>query len=118
MAKQIHQTWSSKLVFLLAITGAAVGLGNLWRFPFITGENGGAAFVLIYLGFVFLIGFPIITAEIAIGRMGHLSPIGAVRAIVKRQKLSRFWTAIGYLSLAVPFMGFTYYSVGRPVVKG
>ncbi len=111
MAKQIHQTWSSKLVFLLAITGAAVGLGNLWRFPFITGENGGAAFVLIYLGFVFLIGFPIITAEIAIGRMGHLSPIGAVRAIVKRQKLSRFWTAIGYLSLAVPFMGFTYYSV-------
>lgn len=96
---------------MLAITGAAVGLGNLWRFPYITGENGGAAFVLIYLGFVFLIGVPIITAEIAIGRMGALSPIGAVRAIIKRQKLSRFWTAIGYLSLAVPFMGLTYYSV-------
>lgn len=99
------------MTFVLATAGAAVGLGNLWRFPFITGENGGAAFILIYLACVFLIGVPIITAEITIGRMGHMSPIGAARAIIKRQKVSRFWMIVGYLSLAVPFFGFTYYSV-------
>lgn len=111
MADLGSRTWSSKLTFVLATAGAAVGLGNLWRFPFITGENGGAAFILIYLVCVFLIGVPIITAEITIGRMGHMSPIGAARAIIKRQKVSRFWMIVGYLSLAVPFFGFTYYSV-------
>lgn len=111
MADLSKRAWSSKLTFVLATAGAAVGLGNLWRFPFITGENGGAAFILIYLACVFLIGVPIITAEITIGRMGHMSPIGAARAIIKRQKVSRFWMIVGYLSLAVPFFGFTYYSV-------
>ncbi len=111
MADLTKRAWSSKLTFVLATAGAAVGLGNLWRFPFITGENGGAAFILIYLVCVFLIGVPIITAEITIGRMGHMSPIGAARAIIKKQKVSRFWTIIGYLSLLVPFFGFTYYSV-------
>ncbi len=111
MADLSKRAWSSKLTFVLATAGAAVGLGNLWRFPFITGENGGAAFILIYLACVFLIGVPIITAEITIGRMGHMSPIGAARAIIKKQKVSRFWMIVGYLSLAVPFFGFTYYSV-------
>ncbi|MEE8295751.1 MAG: sodium-dependent transporter, partial [Sphingomonadales bacterium] len=102
MADLSKRAWSSKLTFVLATAGAAVGLGNLWRFPFITGENGGAAFILIYLACVFLIGVPIITAEITIGRMGHMSPIGAARAIIKKQKVSRFWMIVGYLSLAVP----------------
>ena len=55
---------------MLATTGAAVGLGNVWRFPFLAGENGGGAFVLVYLAFVFLIGVPVITAELALGRPG------------------------------------------------
>ncbi len=111
MSKFVHQRWSSKLAFVLATTGAAVGLGNLWGFPFLAGENGGAAFVLIYLVCVAVIAIPIIIAEIAIGRMGQLSPIGTLDALIKAQKASNFWKAIGYLSLAVPFVGFTFYSV-------
>jgi NSS family neurotransmitter:Na+ symporter len=95
----------------MACAGAAVGLGNVWRFPFVTGQNGGAAFVIVYLAFVFLIGVPIIMAELALGRMGHLSPIGSVKRIVAEQGASRSWYAIGVMSLAVPFLGFTYYSV-------
>ena len=111
MPKFVHQNWSSRLTFVLATTGAAVGLGNLWGFPFLAGENGGAAFVLIYLACVAVIALSIIIAEIAIGRMGQLSPIGTLEAVIKQQKASRAWKAIGYLSLAVPFVGFTFYSV-------
>lgn len=111
MATSVHQTWSSRGAFLLACAGAAVGLGNVWRFPFIAGQNGGAAFVLVYLTFVFLIGVPIVMAELALGRMGHLSPIGTLRQIARDENASRFWLVIGYMSLAVPFVGFTYYSV-------
>ena len=111
MPATVHQQWSSGRAFLLATAGAAVGLGNVWRFPFLTGQNGGAAFVLVYLVFVFAIGVPIITAELSLGRMGHLSPVGSVRAIVRDQNASRFWQAIGFISLAVPFLGLTYYSI-------
>ena len=107
----VHQTWSSKATFMLATAGAAVGLGNLWRFPFITGQNGGAAFLIVYIAFVFLIAVPIITSELTLGRMGHLSPIGSVKKITKAQGKSKGWHAIGVLSLLVPFLGFTYYSV-------
>ncbi len=111
MATSVHQTWSSRGAFLLACAGAAVGLGNVWRFPFITGQNGGAAFVIVYLAFVFLIGVPIIMAELALGRIGQLSPIGTIRKIAREHNASPVWLAIGLMSLAVPFVGFTYYSV-------
>lgn len=111
MSTSVHQNWSSRGAFLMACAGAAVGLGNVWRFPFVTGQGGGAAFVIVYLAFVFLIGVPIIMAEIAIGRMVHLSPVGTVRALVAQEGASRFWHAIGVMCLAVPFLGFTYYSV-------
>lgn len=111
MAVFQHQQWSSKATFLLAAAGGAIGLGNLWRFPFLAGSEGGAAFVLVYLAFVFLIGAPIITAEIALGRMGGLSALGSIAKIAKGEGRSSFWRAIGYLSLAVPFFGLAYYSV-------
>ncbi len=111
MADSVHQQWSSRGAFLLATAGAAVGLGNVWRFPFLAGQNGGAAFVLVYLAFVFLIGVPVIMAELALGRMGHLSPLGSVRAIIREQGAHPGWQAIGVVSLAVPFLGFTYYSI-------
>ncbi len=111
MSTAVHQAWSSRGAFLLATAGAAVGLGNVWRFPFLAGQNGGAAFVLVYVAMVALIGVPIIMAELALGRMGHLSPIGSVRAIVRDQGASGSWQAIGVISLAVPFLGLTYYSV-------
>jgi NSS family neurotransmitter:Na+ symporter len=111
MSSSVHQTWSSRGAFLLATAGAAVGLGNVWRFPFVTGQNGGAAFVLVYLACVFLIGVPIIMAELAMGRMAQLSPIGTINALVSKEHAGPIWRAIGFLSLAVPFMGFSYYSV-------
>ena len=111
MTSSVHQSWSSRNAFLLATAGAAVGLGNVWRFPFVTGQNGGAAFIVVYLVCVFLIGVPIIMAELAMGRMAQLSPIGAMRVLVQKEGASPFWKVIGFLSLAVPFMGFSYYSV-------
>ena len=111
MADLSKRKWSSRLTFVLATAGAAVGLGNLWGFPFLAGENGGAAFIIIYLICVVLIALPIIIAEIAIGRMGHLSPIGTMRNLTRDLGVSKFWKSIGVMSLAVPFVGFTFYSV-------
>lgn len=109
--QSVHQTWSSKLAFVLATSGAAVGLGNLWGFPFLTGQHGGAAFIIIYLACVIFICLPIITAEIAMGRMGHMSPIGTIKKLVAGHKAGPVWKGIGILSLAVPFVGFTFYSI-------
>ena len=67
--------WSSRWLFVLAAAGSAVGLGNIWKFPYVAGENGGGAFVLIYLVCVGLVGAPIMMAEIALGREGRSSPI-------------------------------------------
>lgn len=107
----VHQSWTSRAAFLLATTGAAVGLGNLWRFPFLAGANGGSAFVLVYLACVAAICIPVATAEIALGRMGQLSAIGSVKAIARREGAGPAWTAIGYLSVIIPFVGLAYYSV-------
>ena len=102
--------WSSRSAFLMAAIGAAVGLGNLWRFPYIAGENGGGAFVLIYIGFVLFLGIPLIMAELALGRAGKMSAIGTMTKMVK-QGNNPFWKLIGWLSILVPLMGLTYYSV-------
>ena len=73
--------WTSRFAFLLASVGFAVGLGNIWRFPYVTGENGGAAFVLVYLFCVFAIGVPILMAELFIGRRGGLSPAASMQSV-------------------------------------
>ena len=70
-AESSHGMWSSKLMFILAAAGSAVGLGNIWRFPYLAGENGGGVFVLAYLVCIFLIGVPILAAEILLGRAGR-----------------------------------------------
>ncbi|VAW01767.1 Sodium-dependent transporter, SNF family [hydrothermal vent metagenome] len=105
-----HVKWSSRTAFLMASIGAAVGLGNLWRFPYIAGENGGGAFVLIYIAFILTLGIPLIMAELALGRAGKMSAIGTMTKMV-RQGHSPFWKLIGWLSILVPLMGLTYYSV-------
>ena len=69
-----HENWSSRFAFLMAAVGFAVGLGNIWRFPYIAGENGGAAFVLVYLACAIGIGVPILMAELFVGRHGKMSP--------------------------------------------
>ena len=107
----MKKQWSSRLGFLLVSIGTAVGLGNLWRFPFITGENGGGAFVLIYIAFVVLIGVPIIIGEVALGRMGGGSAVTTTRRLRHANRAGPQWQIIGALSLAVPFIGLSYYAV-------
>ena len=72
--RQPHETWSNWPTFILAASGSAVGLGNIWKFPYIMGENGGGAFVLVYLLCIAAIGVPVMIAEVMIGRRGRLSP--------------------------------------------
>ena len=89
--------WTSRFFFLMASIGFAVGLGNIWRFPYVAGESGGGAFVLLYLLFAFSIGIPIVIAELLIGKRGRAGPVGSIRALVKEVSLSPLWIAIGYL---------------------
>ncbi|MFQ5347452.1 MAG: sodium-dependent transporter, partial [Rhodothalassiaceae bacterium] len=105
------QRWSSRLAFVLAAAGAAIGLGNLWRFPFLAGENGGGAFVLVYLAAVAVVGFPIMVGELMIGRHGRGNAERAVDCVTAEAGASRGWHAIGLLSVFIPFVGIGYYSV-------
>jgi len=74
----LHGHWSSRMAFILAVTGSAVGLGNIWKFPYIAGQNGGGAFVLVYLACVIFIGMPVMMSEILIGRRGRRNPIAII----------------------------------------
>lgn len=103
--------WSSGLGFILATTGAAVGLGNLWRFSFLAGENGGGAFVLIYIACVLLIGMPIMLAELVLGREGGGSAIASIKTLIAKSGANGVWKIIGVLSVFIPFVGIAYYSV-------
>ena len=84
--------------------GSAIGLGNIWRFPYITGENGGGAFVLVYLACILLVGIPIMISEVAMGRRGRGSPVHAMMQLSREQNLSPAWQCIGYLSVFAAFM--------------
>ena len=90
--------WTSKFFFLMASIGFAVGLGNIWRFPYVAGESGGGAFVLLYLFFAFSIGIPIVIAELLIGKRGRAGSVGSMRALVKEDSLSTAWVGVGYLN--------------------
>ncbi len=109
--KSIHGQWSSRLVFILAATGSAVGLGNIWKFPYIAGENGGGTFVLVYLVCIVLIGIPIMMAEIMIGRRGRQSPINTMETLAKEEGRSRGWVALGWMGVVAGFLILSYYSV-------
>jgi len=106
-----HEAWSSRGAFLMASIGAAVGLGHIWRFPYIAGENGGGGFVLLSIGFVFLLGLPIMVGEMMIGHRGQQSAVGSINLLVKRRNRSPFWKIIGWLSIGIPLIGLSYYSV-------
>lgn len=103
--------WSSGGSFVLVAAGLAIGLGNLWRFPFLAGQYGGGAFVLAYIAAVALFGVPIIIAELIIGRRGAGAPDHAVRALSKDAGALPIWRMIGWLSIFIPFIGIAYYSV-------
>jgi NSS family neurotransmitter:Na+ symporter len=99
--------WGSKLGFILAAAGSAIGLGNIWRFPYITGKNGGALFVLIYIGCVIVLGLPVMLAEFALGRATYKNPVGAFQAIRPGTK----WHYTGYLGVLTAVMILSFYSV-------
>ncbi|MGO1502781.1 MAG: sodium-dependent transporter [Marinobacter sp.] len=103
--------WSSRLAFILAATGSAVGLGNIWKFPYVTGENGGGAFVLVYLLCIAAIGLPIMMAEVLIGRRGGRSPVNSLRQIAKQQGLNPAWRAVGAVGVLAGFLILSFYSV-------
>lgn len=105
------EQWSSRLSFIYAIGAAAIGLGTLWRFPYVAGANGGGAFVLLYIIFVVLICVPLMIAEMALGRGGHGSAIASVNRAIAAAGASRGWRAIGMFSLLIPFLGLSYYSI-------
>lgn len=95
--------WSSRFAFLMASVGFAVGLGNIWRFPYVAGENGGAAFVLIYLACAFGIGVPILMAELLIGRRGQGSPTSAMATLAERDGRSPHWKVVGGMGLLAAY---------------
>jgi NSS family neurotransmitter:Na+ symporter len=100
-------TWGSKLKFILAAAGSAIGLGNVWRFPTYTGLHGGAAFVLVYIIAVCIVGIPLLIAELTIGRHTQRNPVGAFKAISPGSK----WFIVGYLGIITGVFILSYYSV-------
>lgn len=109
--QSIHGTWERRWTFILAATGSAVGLGNIWKFPYMAGENGGGAFVLIYLVFVAAIGIPVMLAEIMLGRRGRHSPINTMRTLAREEDASKFWSGIGWLGALSGILILSFYSV-------
>ncbi len=104
---QIREAWGSKLGFILAAAGSAVGLGNIWKFPYIAGENGGAAFIFIYLICIVIIGFPVLISEILIGRTTQRNPVGAFSMLSN----SKGWISVGFLGVLAGFLILSFYSV-------
>jgi len=99
--------WSSKIGFIFAAAGSAIGLGNIWRFPYVVGENGGAAFVLLYIVFVVLIGLPYMFAELALGRSSQKNPVGAINSI----KPGSMWKLVGLLGVLTGIGILSFYGV-------
>ena len=111
MAKLKHEEWSSRFTYILAATGSAVGLGNIWKFPYITGENGGGAFVLVYLACIVAIGIPLMIAESMMGRRGQQSPINAVETLSIEAGANKNWKFLGWLGVLAGVLILSYYSV-------
>lgn len=106
-----HENWSSRLVFLMAAVGAAVGLGNLWKFPYTAGVSGGAAFVIVYLAAVAAVAVPIVIAELLIGRRGRRSPPNSFLALAREAGARPAWQFVGWVNLLAVFLILSFYSV-------
>ncbi|WP_053980762.1 sodium-dependent transporter [Marinagarivorans algicola] len=109
--KSIHGTWSSRWTFILAATGSAVGLGNIWKFPYIAGENGGGAFVLVYLLCIVIVGIPIMMAEVFLGRNARRNPVNAVEVFTRQSGASHNWRYIGVMGVIAGLLIMSFYSV-------
>ncbi|HBS50338.1 MAG TPA: sodium-dependent transporter [Rhodobacteraceae bacterium] len=106
-----HAQWGSRLTFILAATGSAVGLGNIWKFPYMVGESGGAGFVLVYLVCIALIGMPVLVAEWLLGRRGGRNPIDTMAKLARERGRSRAWALLGVSGVLVGAVILSFYSV-------
>ena len=109
--KQHHAQWGSRVGFIMAAVGSAVGLGNIWKFPYMVGESGGSAFVLAYLVCIALIGFPILVAEWMIGRRGQRNPMDSFANVAVSEGRSRNWAVVGVVGILGAFLILSFYSV-------
>ena len=101
-----REQWGSKIGFIMAAAGSAVGLGNIWKFPYITGQNGGAAFVVMYVALVFVIGYAVMMAEIVIGRKAELNAVGSFAKLKGGP-----WVLVGWMGIAAGFIILSFYGV-------
>lgn len=102
-----RESFGSRAAVIMALAGSAIGLGNIWRFPYMVGEYGGAAFILIYIVCSFVLSLPILFSESVIGRKTHLSTFGAMNALAPHSK----WKWLGLLTVITPLIILSYYSV-------
>ncbi len=109
--KLSKEGWSNQTLFVLAAVGSAVGLGNIWKFPYITGEYGGGAFVLVYLACVLLIGVPVLLSEIALGRAGKANPVQAMATLAHENNASRLWFLLGLNGVLAGALILSFYTV-------
>jgi len=107
----LHGLWSSRLAFILAVSGSAVGLGNIWKFPYVAGANGGGAFVLFYLLCVVVIGLPIMISEILIGRRGRRNPVATMRLVGEEEGSRPTWALVGIMGVIAGIIILSFYSV-------
>src|SRR5690606_17553860 len=107
----LHGHWSSRMAFVLAVTGSSVGLGNIWKFPYLAGVNGGGAFVLVYLLCVVGIGMPVMMSEILIGRRGRRNPVATMALLGEEEGRSRHWRLVGGIGVLAGILILSYYSV-------
>jgi NSS family neurotransmitter:Na+ symporter len=105
------EQWSSRTGFLFAAIGFSVGLGNIWRFPYVMGEYGGSAFLFVYLACALAIGVPLLIAELTIGRYGRGSPTGSIAAVAESFGGSKAWSHVGTLAILCVFIVLSYYTV-------
>ena len=103
--------WTGNSTFILAAAGSAVGLGNIWKFPYMVGSNGGSAFVIIYLLCILAIGLPVMASEVLIGKYGRKSPINSLKALAKENAISENWKYLGILGALAGILILSYYSV-------
>ncbi|MCC7411070.1 MAG: sodium-dependent transporter [Gammaproteobacteria bacterium] len=106
-----HVHWSSRLSFVLAAIGASVGLGNVWRFPYLAGTSGGGAFMLVYVGAVVLITLPLLIGELLLGRRGQHNAPAAVAAVAREAGAGRPWAVIGWIGALAGYLILSFYSV-------
>ena len=108
MAALKRESFGGRVAVILAMAGSAIGLGNIWRFPYMVGEHGGAAFIVVYVLCTLIVSLPVFLSEVVIGRRSRSN---ASQAFSRLSSGSRFWKAAGVLSIAIPLIIASYYSV-------